>query len=103
MDYCLNLNSSTKLKQSTRTTKQNRHFYFTNPHTLFIKLPPIFPTNQTCYSAIFHLVWTRVGFEKLRMGNFGADFSLLLLIMVIFAEELCATDDGRRLIKERRQ
>lgn len=36
MDYCLNLNSSTKLKQSTRTTKQNRHFYFTNPHTLFI-------------------------------------------------------------------
>lgn len=37
MDYCLNLNSSTKLKQSTRTTKQNRHFYFTNPtHYLYI-------------------------------------------------------------------
>ena len=103
MDYCLNLNSSTKLKQSTRTTKQNRHFYFTNPHTLFYIVPPISPTNQTCYSAIIHLVWTRVDVEKLRMGNFGADFSLLLLIMVIFAEELCATDDGRRLIKERRQ
>ena len=44
-----------------------------------------------------------MGSEKLRMGNFGADFSLLLVIMVIFAEELCATDDGRRLIKERRQ
>ena len=43
-----------------------------------------------------------MGFEKLRMGNFGADFSLLLLIMVIFAKELYATDDGR-LIKERRQ
>lgn len=39
MDYCLNLNSSTKLKQSTRTTKQNRHFYFTNPHTLFYIVP----------------------------------------------------------------
>lgn len=39
MDYCLNLNSSTKLKQSTRTTKQNRHFYFTNPHTLFYIAP----------------------------------------------------------------
>ena len=48
-------------------------------------------------------IYSRVGIEKLRMGNFGADFSLLLLIMVIFAEELCATDDGRRLIKERRQ
>lgn len=37
MDYCLNLNSSTKLKQSTRTTKQNRHFYFTNPpHIIYI-------------------------------------------------------------------
>ena len=48
-------------------------------------------------------IYSRVGFEKLRMGNFGADFSLLLLIMVIFAEELCATDDGWRLIKERRQ
>lgn len=34
MDYCLNLNSSTKLKQSTRTTKQNRHFYFTTPHII---------------------------------------------------------------------
>ena len=39
MDYCLNLNSSTKLKQSTRTTKQNRHFYFNNPHTLFYIAP----------------------------------------------------------------
>ena len=39
MDYCLNLNSSTKLKQSTRTTKQNRHFYFNNPHTLFYIVP----------------------------------------------------------------
>ena len=37
MDYCLNLNSSTKLKQSTRTTKQNRHFYFTTPTALSFK------------------------------------------------------------------
>ena len=37
MDYCLNLNSSTKLKQSTRTTKQNRHFYFNNPTALSFK------------------------------------------------------------------
>ena len=103
MDYCLNLNSSTKLKQSTRTTKQNRHFYFTNPHTLFYIVPQSPQQTKLDYSAIFHLVWTRVDFEKLRMGNFGADFSLLLLIMVIFAKELCATDDGRRLIKERRQ
>lgn len=61
MDYCLNLNSSTKLKQSTRTTKQNRHFYFTNPHTLFYIVPNL--PNKTNliiaqYFILCGLVWT---------------------------------------------
>lgn len=45
MDYCLNLNSSTKLKQSTRTTKQNRHFYFNNPRLFHLKTPKLLPKN----------------------------------------------------------
>ena len=53
MDYCLNLNSSTKLKQSPRTTKQNHHFYFTKLHTLFIK-PQFIPHNlsQTFFARV---------------------------------------------------
>lgn len=59
MDYCLNLNSSTKLKQSTRTTKQNRHFYFTTPtHYLYSPQSP----QQTKlviaqYFILYGLVW----------------------------------------------
>lgn len=53
MDYCLNLNSSTKLKQSTRTTKQNRHFYFTNPTALSFKKNVISQKIVLFYSANF--------------------------------------------------